>query len=76
MQQIYVDPTDQKSLVDLMDQYGDSTTMYPGTNEEGEDVYISIFPDKVVTSTFQHNGWTRKNIYYRDGTREELYSKE
>ena len=41
----------------------------------GEDVYISIFYDKIVTATTQANGWIRKNIYWRDGTREEMYER-
>ena len=49
--------------------------MYLGTNEHGEEVCISIFDEKIVTSTLQSNGWTRKNIYYRDGSREEMYEK-
>ena len=76
MNQIYLDPTDQESMNRLMDEHGDSKTMYPGTNEHGEDVYISIFHDKIVTSTTQRNGWILKNIYYRDGTREETFEKD
>ncbi len=73
MKQIHFDPTDQDAMNRLMDAYGDSKTMYPGTNEHGEDVYISIFYDRIVTATTQSNGWIRKNIYYRDGSREEMY---
>ena len=56
-----------------MDAYGDSKTMYPGMNENGETVWISIFKDMIVVLTSQSNGWNRKNIYYRDGSREELF---
>ena len=59
----------------LMDEHGRSRTMYPGTNEHGESVYISIFDDKIVTMTSQTNGWSRKNIYYRDGSREETFER-
>ena len=59
----------------LMDEHGKSKTMYPGTNEQGESVYISIFEDKIVTMTSQFNGWMRKNIYYRDGSREETFER-
>ena len=62
-------------MLDLMDKYGGSSTMFPGQNENDEPVYISIFYDKIVTMTSQSNGWTRKNIYYRDGSSEELYEK-
>ena len=75
MKQIHFDPTDQEAMNKLMDEHGNSDTMYPGINEHGEDVYISIFHEKIVTSTTQSNGWIRKNIYYRDGSREEMYDK-
>ena len=75
MKQIHFDPTDQAAMNRLMDEHGDSKTMYPGTNELGEDVYISIFKEKIVTSTSQSNGWIRKNIYYRDGSREETFEQ-
>ncbi len=70
---IHLDPTDLNSMIKLMDQYGDSDTMFPGTNEDGESVHISIFYDKIVVVTFQTNHWIRKNVYWRDGTREELF---
>ena len=38
-------------------------------------MYISIFEDKIVTMTSQSNGWRRKNIYYRDGSREETFER-
>ena len=31
--------------------------------------------DKIVTMTSQSNGWMRKNIYYRDGSREETFER-
>ena len=72
---INLDPTDLPAMIDLMDKHGDSDTMYPGTNENGETVCISIFHNKIVTVTYQSNNWTRKNIYYRDGSSEELFEK-
>ena len=75
MKQIHFDPTNQEAMNALMDEHGKSKTMYPGTNEHGESVYISIFEDKIVTMTSQSNGWTRKNIYYRDGSREETFER-
>ena len=72
---ILFDPMDQEGMNRLMDEYGDSSTMYPGINENGEDVYISIFEDKIVTATTQSNGWIRKNIYYRDGSSEEMFER-
>lgn len=71
--QIEFNPYSQKDMNVLMDIYGDSDTMYPGVNENGETIHISIFKDYIVVMTFQENGWLRKNIYHRDGTREELF---
>ncbi len=48
---IHIDPSDLKGLEALMDQYGDSQGLTLGTNENGEDVTISIFHDKIVTVT-------------------------
>ena len=42
MKQIHFDPTNQEAMNALMDEHGKSKTMYPGTNEHGESVYISI----------------------------------
>ena len=75
MKQIHFDPTNQEAMNALMDEHGKSKTMYPGTNEHGESVYISSFEDKIVTMTSQFNGWMRKNIYYRDGSREETFER-
>ena len=75
MKQIHFDPTNQEAMNALMDEHGKSKTMYPGTNEHGESVYISIFEDKIVTMTSQSNGWMQKNIYHRDGSREETFER-
>lgn len=72
---ICFDPSDPAGMESLMDRYGDSKTIFVGKDEEGQSVDISIFPDKIVTSAFQANGWIRKNIYARDGVCEELYER-
>lgn len=55
--------------------YGDSETMFPGKNEDGELVFISIYHDRIIQETYQANDWIRCNTYWRDGTREETYKK-
>lgn len=67
------DPTDLGAMCALMDEHGDSNTMYMGANTDLEETTISIFREKIVYVTYQHNGWVRKNIYWRDGTREETF---
>lgn len=71
--EIKFNPADHKGMIRLMDDYGDSNTMYPGTNEDGESVNISIYHDRIVVVTMQDNGWNRVNTYWRDGTREETF---
>ena len=71
---IYFDPSDRIGMLDLMAQYGDSEEMMFGDNEHGEAVQLSIFSDQIVLVTMQHNGWVRKNIYYKDSDEyEEIY---
>lgn len=72
-EQIQFNPRSLEDMVALMKIYGDSKTMFPGVNEHGEDIYVSIFKDKIVVVTSQSNGWQRKNIYYRNGDREETF---
>ena len=71
---ITINPRDHKSLCKIMDKYGPTTTtMLCGENEDGEATYTSIFNDHIVVDTHQSNGWVRRNVYWRDGTREELF---
>ena len=71
---IEFDPSDRIGMLNLMAQYGDSEEMMFGDNENGETIQISIFSDHIVVVTMQHNGWVRKNIYYKDSyDSEELY---
>lgn len=70
---ITFDPNDLMSMQRLMDKYGDSETMYTGINVLEEDVRLSIFHNRIVCVTLQHNGWVRINTYWNDGTREETF---
>lgn len=71
---IEFDPSDRIGMLNLMTQYGDSEEMMFGENEQGETMQLSIFPDYIVTVTMQHNGWVRKNVYYKDfNETEEIY---
>lgn len=58
---------DIKARRKMMELYGDSQTAYGGVNEDGEDVLVSIARDSIVVSTFQKNGWVRKNFYDENG---------
>lgn len=68
-----VDPTDLAGLRRVMDEYGESEFPFFGENENLEETMISVCKERIDVVTFQHNGWTRRDVYWRDGTREELY---
>lgn len=68
-----VDPSDHDSLRRIMDEHGGSDIPFAGDNENMEEVMISVAKDRIDVVTFQSNGWTRRNVYWRDGTREELF---
>lgn len=44
-----------------------------GNNEDGEHVIVSIDKEKAIVKTAQYNGFIRVNVYWKDGTYEELY---
>ena len=54
----------RKQLIAL---YADSETMFTGTNEHGETVYLSIAASGIVLKTEQENGWVRVNYYDANG---------
>lgn len=68
-----VDPTDLEGLRKIMDEHGDSKFPFFGDNEQLEEVMISVAKERIDVTTYQHNGWVRRDVYWRDGTREELY---
>ena len=57
----------------LMNKYGSTKFPFSGKNENGEDIQISIFEDRIILVTYQENGWVRENWYWEDGTVEELF---
>ena len=58
----------------IMIEYGDSNTMFVGTNTDGELVMTSVYKDKIIVKTLQNNGWIRTDHYDDDGCYEaEIY---
>ena len=66
---------DMAARLKMMDNYKEYDTMLIGENHDGEMVCVSVFKDKVVVKTIQKNDWIRVNVFYRDGTTDELYEK-
>ena len=58
-----------------MDKYGNSDSMFFGDNDQGENVTLSIYCDKIICTTYQKNGWVRTNIYHCNGDQEEIYNR-
>ena len=70
-----LNPSDWNSMLELMDKYGDEPLPFHGEDENGDPIIISVNPDNITTETFQSNGWTRTNIYNRDGYCEGLFDR-
>lgn len=52
----------------LIEQYGDSNTLFSGRNSDGEMVCVSFDKEAgIVLKTSQQNGWVRVNYYDNDG---------
>lgn len=60
----FSDPACRKQL---MAQYGGTNTLFAGKNEANERVLIAIGTDRLVTQTFQSNGWIREVTYDAQG---------
>lgn len=67
------DPHDLDAMRALMDQYGAQNAVFAGPNEHGEETTMSITRNNIMCETLQHNGWVRRNIYWRDGSSEEAF---
>lgn len=58
----------------IMAEYGDSNSMFVGTNADGETTMMSVFKDKIIVKTHQNNGWIRVDYFDSDGLYEaEMY---
>lgn len=74
---ITVDPNDLGGMRQLMDWYGRTlSSSLLGEDEDGNFTMVSINHALIVIETLQANGWARTNIYYYNGDRKELCSKE
>lgn len=71
---IHIDFSDLSQLQELMQRFGETESMMPAVNSEGEKQSISFYPDRIVLVTFQSNRWERQNIYWHDGTVEEIFN--
>lgn len=54
----------------MTEAYADSGSLFTGTNENGEEVFLSVAEDGLVLVTNQANGWIRVNYYDAEGDRE------
>lgn len=73
MNELNINFTNLDEVVKACKKYGSSKMPFNGKNTDDENVIIEIYPNKIRVTTFQKNRWERENIYYTDGTCEELY---
>lgn len=45
-----------------------------GHNQNGEETFCYVHNDHVEVRTYQSNHWVRENVYWLDGTIEELFN--
>lgn len=64
----------EEMMAKKTDKYGLNSTM-TAENQDGEQVIITRYEDAIVVETLQKNGWIRKNVYHKDGAKEESYKK-
>ena len=65
--QINFDSTNPALLRQLMKEHGDSPAPFVGTNDDGERITISIGTNIILLTTYQKNGWIRKNYFDANG---------
>ena len=58
---------------ELVEKYGLIPEAKVGVNEDGDYCMVSIDETCACIRTLQKNNWMSVNIYYKDGTSEELY---
>ena len=72
---INFDPADVKGMRELMQRADEFRSMLIGHNYKKERVTLSINDDNITTITYQKNGYARENVYWKDGTCEELFER-
>ena len=73
-QKLLFDFSDRNVIKDLLENY--KGMYFVGHNMEDELNEIEIKEFKVEVHTHQKNGWIRTNVYWDDGTSEEMFEKE
>ena len=73
METIFIDYSNWKQLRNLMDRHKEFDTMLIAHNSKDELCETSILSDHIIVKVYQNNDWIRRDIYWYDGTREELY---
>ena len=65
--EIVFDGNNPELICKLMEEHGDSTFPFYGTNDLGEEIEIHIAKTSVIHKTYQKNGWVRLNYYDEHG---------
>ena len=70
-----LDPRDEKTLIAVMNEYGDSMDAFHGIDDDGKHVLVSVFRDRIIVYSLQDDGQMQEKIFHRDGSREVLFEK-
>lgn len=57
----------------LVAEFGDNVEDACGHNQNKENIILNINDEYAEVRTLQKNGFHRINVYWKDGTEEELY---
>lgn len=68
-------PLEKTAYEEMVEKYGLIEETMVGTDEDGNYVFVSIDDECACFETSQKNGWTRVNLYHKDGTNEEMFKK-
>ena len=71
----FLDPRDEKTLIAVMNEYGDSMDAFHGIDDDGKHVLVSVFRDRIIVYSLQDDGQMQEKIFHRDGSREVLFEK-
>lgn len=73
-----IDTKDFQGMIELMkraDEPEFKDAFFGIDSETGESVLVSVNSDNITLITCQSNGYSRENVYWDNGTVEELYEK-
>jgi hypothetical protein len=60
---IIIDFSNPQQVTEINQKYKDVSSMLESVNQNNEQQFISFGNEEIVLTTYQKNGWIRKNYY-------------